>query len=58
MQGYYEVYQDRSNGWRWRYTSVNGRIISDSGEAYVHKSDCLNGIALMKASKDSPVRGA
>jgi uncharacterized protein YegP (UPF0339 family) len=58
MHGYYEVYQDRSNGWRWRYVSLNGRIISDSGESYFNKTDCLNGIAIMKASANSPVRGA
>jgi uncharacterized protein YegP (UPF0339 family) len=52
---YYEVYKDRSDNWRWRYVSTNGNIISDSAEGYVHKSDCLRGIEIMKNSYNSPV---
>lgn len=29
----FEYYQ-ASDGWRWRLTSPNGKIIADSGEAY------------------------
>lgn len=52
---HYQVYKDSGGYWRWRYVASNGRIIGDSGEGYVHKSDCLAGIALMKGSSNSPV---
>ena len=52
---YYEVYKDRTGFFRWRYVSSNGRIIADSGEGYVNKSDCLAGITIMKGSYGSPV---
>jgi uncharacterized protein len=54
--GHYQVYKDRANYWRWRYIASNGKIIADSAEGYYNKSDCLNGIAIMKASGISPVR--
>jgi uncharacterized protein YegP (UPF0339 family) len=54
---YYEVYTDKSGYWRWRYVASNGRIIADSGEGYYNKADCLHGIAIMKASGNSPIRG-
>lgn len=53
----YQVYKDHSGYWRWRYIT-NGRIISDSGEGYVHKADCLHGIAIMKGSSNAPVTEA
>lgn len=52
---YYEVYKDRLGHYRWRYVSTNGRIIADSAEGYINKSDCLQGIAIMKGSTNSPV---
>ena len=51
----YVVYKDASNQYRWRYLATNGRIIADSAESYYNKSDCLNGIAIMKASVSAPV---
>lgn len=56
---YYDLYVDRSGFWRWRYVSgSNGKIIADSGEGYINKSDALHGIALMKGSTNAPIRGA
>ncbi len=55
MGNYYEVYRDRSFQWRWRYVAANGRIIADSSEGYVNKTDCQRGIALVKASSSAPV---
>jgi uncharacterized protein YegP (UPF0339 family) len=49
------IYKDDKKQYRWRYKSSNGDIIADSGEAYVNKSDCPNGINIMKGSKDTPV---
>lgn len=51
----YELYKDVAGYWRWRYVASNGRIIGDSGEGYVNKVDCQNGIRLMKGSLNSPV---
>ncbi len=53
---FYEVYRDRSSQWRWRLKAVNGRIIADSGEGYINKTDCLSGIDLVKCSSSAPVR--
>ena len=55
---YFEVYRDTINNWRWRLWSSNGRIIADSAEGYVNKSDCLNGIDLVKSAYSSPVVGS
>jgi len=39
------------DGWRWRLTAANGKIIADSGEAYIRRYDakiaanCLGDIA-------------
>jgi uncharacterized protein YegP (UPF0339 family) len=52
---YYKVYRDQSGDWRWNYKSSNGNIIADSGEGYRNKSDCYNGIRIMKGSNDDPV---
>lgn len=37
---YYEVYQDRSGGWRWRLKAHNNKIVASSGEAFTRKSSC------------------
>lgn len=28
------------DGWRWRLTAPNGKIIADSGESYIRRYDC------------------
>lgn len=53
---YYKLYRDSTYQWRWRFVAgSNGKTIADSGESYVSKSDAQHGIALMKASGNSPV---
>ena len=52
----YWVYQDDSGEWRWQLRAGNQRIIADSGEGYHNRQDCLHGIALVKDSKDAPVK--
>lgn len=52
----YVVYQDASGEWRWQLRSGNNRIIADSGEGYHNKQDCLHAVALVKDSKDAPVK--
>jgi uncharacterized protein YegP (UPF0339 family) len=52
----YQVYKDASGEWRWKLLAANHQIIADSGEGYRDKQDCLHAIALVKDSKDAPVR--
>ena len=44
----FEVYRDNSQQWRWRFRANNGKIVADSGEGYVDKSGCENGIRIVK----------
>jgi uncharacterized protein YegP (UPF0339 family) len=37
----YVVFQDRSGDWRWRLVAANGRIVADSGEGYVSRSNAV-----------------
>lgn len=34
-----EMYQDTRQGWRWRATDGNNRIIAEGGEAYVSRDN-------------------
>ncbi|MCZ8130764.1 MAG: DUF1508 domain-containing protein [Steroidobacteraceae bacterium] len=54
--GYYLLYRDRQNYWRWTAFATNGRKIADSGEGYVNKVDAENGIRLIKGSLAWPTR--
>jgi uncharacterized protein len=56
MADRYEIYRDAKNEYRWRYKSSNENTIADSGEGYFNRSDCERGIAIMKASRDVPVK--
>lgn len=49
------IYRDNRGEWRWTYEASNGKTIAVSSEGYIRKSDCERGIALMKASSNSPV---
>lgn len=55
MSNSYEMYKDKADQYRWRYWSSNGNIIADSGESYHNKSDCQQGINIMKGSSNSSV---
>jgi uncharacterized protein YegP (UPF0339 family) len=52
---YYKIFKDVVGDWRWHYKASNGRTIAHSGEGYRNKSDCLNGISIMKGSSTDPV---
>jgi uncharacterized protein YegP (UPF0339 family) len=41
--------------YRWRLLAANNRIVADSGEAYLNKSDCISAIALVKGSFNAPI---
>jgi len=42
------VYKDRGGEFRWRFQADNNKIVADSGEGYINKSDCLRGIEIVK----------
>jgi uncharacterized protein YegP (UPF0339 family) len=51
------IYWKVNNGqWRRHLTAANNRIIANSGESYHNEADCLAAIALVKGSKDAPVK--
>lgn len=45
---HFEIYLDSARQYRWRFRSSNGKIIADSGEGYVRRSDCEHGIEIIK----------
>ena len=50
-----EYQKYRSDGWRWRLVATNGRIISQSSEAYVAEGDCDRSIEINKGSSAAPI---
>lgn len=56
MKTIFIKYRDRNQQWRWRLVSSNNKTIADSGEGYWNEADCDHGIALVKASFNSPVQ--
>jgi uncharacterized protein YegP (UPF0339 family) len=51
----YWMYKDNQGKWRWRYDASNAETIAVSSESYNRRADCERGIAIMKASYNSPV---
>lgn len=35
-----ELYTDSRNQWRWRIFANNGKVVADSSEGYINRSDC------------------
>ena len=33
-----------ADGWRWRYTTPNGHVLGDSGQAYSRRIDAVRGV--------------
>lgn len=50
---HFELYKDKSGEYRWRFRADNNKIIADSGEGYISKSDCEHGIELVKRQTPS-----
>jgi uncharacterized protein YegP (UPF0339 family) len=48
MAAKFEIYKDKSGGFRWRLIHTNGNIIADSGQGYKAKEDALKGIGSLK----------
>lgn len=53
---WFHIYVDVQHRYRWTLYAANNRKIADSGEGYVNRQDCLNGIALVRKSAMAPVR--
>lgn len=49
----FSIYKDSAGQYRWRLRATNGRIIADSGEGYVSKTDCQAGIRLVQTGASS-----
>lgn len=52
MAGKYEVYQDKSGGYRFRLKAANGETIASS-ESYTTKAGALGGIESVKKNAES-----
>ena len=50
---YFYLFQDVNKQWRWNYRAANHKVIADSAEAYINKSDALHGISLVTANAAS-----
>ncbi|MFW6017753.1 MAG: HVO_2922 family protein [Halapricum sp.] len=48
----FEVFEDRSEQWRWRLRHRNGNVIADSGEGYAERNKVHDAIASVK--KNAP----
>jgi len=49
----FSIYLDALRQYRWRLKATNGRIIADSGEGYINRTDCQNAINLIKTNAHS-----
>lgn len=54
MAGKYEVYKDKSGGFRFRLKAGNGEVVASS-ESYKTKASALNGIESVKKNAGSDV---
>lgn len=59
MSSEFEIYQDRSNEYRWRLNAGNGETIADSGEGYVLRSGCKKAATRFKElAENAPIEEA
>jgi len=54
MAGKFELYEDKSGGFRFRLKAGNGEVIATS-QGYKSKSSALNGIESVRKNADAPV---
>ena len=41
------------DGWRWRYTASNGRVLADSGQGYSRRVDAVRGACRVTRAGDA-----
>ena len=49
----FTIFKDNTGQYRWNLKASNGRIIADSAEGYLSKSDCQAGIRLVQSGAPS-----
>lgn len=54
MAGKYEVYEDKSGGFRFRLKASNGEVIATS-QSYKTKASAMGGVESVKKNAASPV---
>jgi uncharacterized protein YegP (UPF0339 family) len=54
MAGKYEVYKDKSGGFRFRLKASNGEVIASS-QSYKTKASAMGGVESVKKNAASPV---
>jgi uncharacterized protein YegP (UPF0339 family) len=55
----YQIYEDRSNKWRWRLSSDEQKITGVSRISFPTKEECLFGVkAVIKQAKDANLEPA
>jgi len=54
MAGKYEVYKDKSGGFRFRLKASNGEVIASS-QSYKTKASAMGGVESVKKNAGSPV---
>lgn len=55
MPGKFEIYKDKSGGYRFRLKAANGQNILAS-EGYNSKTSCMNGVASVQKNSQEPNR--
>ena len=45
---FFQIFKTRNGQFRWRLRADNNKIIADSTESYIRKSDCKQGIEILK----------
>lgn len=49
----FTIFTDSAGQYRWNLKASNGRIVADSAESYLNKSDCQAGIRLVQSGAPS-----
>jgi len=44
----FEIYQDGTGDYRWRFQSNSGKVLAVSGEGYINRANCEHAIILIK----------
>lgn len=44
----FEVRKDNQKQWYWTFQANNNKTIARSSESYIHRSDCLDSIKMVK----------
>lgn len=55
----FEIYQDNSGDYRWRFQSNSGKILAVSAEGYLNRANCEHAIILLKReNSNAPIADA